>query len=225
MKASILLIEDEPQIRRFVRSALTEEGWQVFEADSVQRGLIEAGSRQPDLLILDLGLPDRDGVEFIRDFRVWSASPILVLSARTDENDKIAALDAGADDYLAKPFGVGELLARVRALSRRLQRSEVASVLEFDDVHIDYARRQVTRAGEEVHLTPHEYRLLTVLTTNAGKVLMHRFLMQEVWGPGHADRPHYLRIYMSRLRQKLEQDPAQPRHFLTEMAVGYRFQS
>ncbi len=222
-----VVIEDEPQIRRFVRAALEAEGWQVFEADTGKRGLTEAGTRKPDLLVLDLGLPDGDGLEVIRDVRGWSAVPIVVLSARADEADKIAALDAGADDYLTKPFGVGELLARVRANLRRPRAASADGtpdepLFTFGDVAVDRQARLVRRAGAEVHLTPIEYRLLTVLMTNAGRVLTHRQLLREVWGPAHAGQNHYLRIYMGHLRQKLEADPAQPKHLLTETAVGYR---
>ena len=226
----VVVIEDEPQIRRFVRSALEAEGWQVHEADTARKGLTEAGTRKPDLLVLDLGLPDGDGLDVIRDVRGWSAVPIIVLSARSDEADKIAALDAGADDYLTKPFGVGELLARVRANLRRPRAAtadgttpqEADPVFRFGDVEIDRHARIVRRAGAEVHLTPIEYRLLNVLVANAGRVLTHRQLLREVWGPSHADQSHYLRIYMGHLRQKLELDAAQPRHLLTETAVGYR---
>jgi two-component system, OmpR family, KDP operon response regulator KdpE len=218
-----LIVEDEPQIRRFVRSALEAEGWQVHEAGTQQRGLIEAGTRKPDLIVLDLGLPDGDGIALIRDVRGWSPVPIVVLSARTDEADKIAALDAGADDYLTKPFGVGELLARVRANLRRPRGTAAEdAVFRFDNVEVDQAARIVRRDGREVHLTPIEYRLLCVLVANAGRVLTHRQLLREVWGPSHAQQTHYLRIYMGNLRQKLEADPAQPRHLLTESAVGYR---
>ncbi|MBX9610002.1 MAG: two-component system response regulator KdpE [Burkholderiales bacterium] len=223
-----VVIEDEPQIRRFVRAALEAEGWQVFEADTAQRGLTEAGTRKPDLLVLDLGLPDSDGLDVIRDVRGWSVVPIVVLSARSDESDKIAALDAGADDYLTKPFGVGELLARVRANLRRPRAAaagagaEASPLFRFGDVEVDRAARLVRKGGAEVHLTPIEYRLLTVLVANAGRVLTHRQLLREVWGPSHAEQSHYLRIYMGHLRQKLEPDPAQPRHFVTETAVGYR---
>ncbi|MCJ0764757.1 two-component system response regulator KdpE [Variovorax terrae] len=224
-----IVIEDEPQIRRFVRAALEAEGWQVHEADSARRGLSEAGTRKPDLLVLDLGLPDGDGLEVIRDVRGWSAVPIIVLSARVDEADKVAALDAGADDYLTKPFGVGELLARVRANLRRpraaaggAQAEEADPLFRFGDVEVDRPARVVRRAGVDVHLTPIEYRLLSVLVANAGRVLTHRQLLREVWGPSHAEQSHYLRIYMGHLRQKLEADPAQPRHLLTETAVGYR---
>ena len=222
-----VVIEDEPQIRRFVRAALEAEGWQVFEAATASRGLTEAGTRKPDLLVLDLGLPDGDGLELIRDVRGWSAVPIVVLSARVDEADKIAALDAGADDYLTKPFGVGELLARVRANLRRPRAanpdgSGEEPLFGFGDVVVDRPARLVRRSGVEVHLTPLEYRLLAVLASNAGRVLTHRQLLREVWGPSHAGQSHYLRIYMGHLRQKLEADPAQPRHLLTETAVGYR---
>ena len=228
----VILIEDEPQIRRFVRAALEAEGWQVHEADAGRRGLADAGTRQPDLLIVDLGLPDMDGLDLIRDVRGWSNVPIVVLSARAGETDKIAALDAGADDYLTKPFGVGELLARVRANLRRPRalpgdtNTDAAghplAVFRFGTVEVDRQARIVRRDGAEVHLTPLEYRLLTTLLANAGKVMTHRQLLREVWGPSHSGHSHYLRIYMGHLRQKLEIDPAQPRHLLTETAVGYR---
>lgn len=222
-----VVIEDEAQIRRFVRAALEGEGWQVFEAVSAQRGLSEAGTRQPDLLVLDLGLPDGDGLDVIRDVRSWSAVPIIVLSARAGEDDKIAALDAGADDYLTKPFGTGELLARVRANLRRPRAggpegAAADALFVFGDVEVDRQARLVRRAGVEVHLTPLEYRLLTTLVAQAGRVLTHRQLLREVWGPSHAGQSHYLRIYMGHLRQKLEVDPAQPRYLLTETGVGYR---
>ena len=220
----VVVVEDEKQIRRFVRTALESEGCRVFEAQSGQQGLTEAATRKPDLVILDLGLPDLDGVEFIRDLRAWSALPIIVLSARTDENDKIAALDAGADDYLTKPFGVGELLARVRAALRRgATGSGGEPLVAFGDIRLDLANRSVLRDGSTVHLTPIEYRLLSLLAGNAGKVLTHRQLLRDVWGPSHVEHSHYLRIYMAQLRQKLEADPARPRHFLTEPGVGYRF--
>ncbi len=227
-----IVIEDEPQIRRFVRGALEAEGWLVHEAATQREGLAAAGTRRPDLLVLDLGLPDGDGVDLIRDVRGWSGVPIIVLSARADEADKIAALDAGADDYLTKPFGTGELLARVRANLRRPRAAAGDSaaaadaVFQFGEnegaVEIDRGARLVRRAGEEVHLTPTEYRLLTVLVANAGRVLTQRQLLREVWGPAHSDQSHYLRVYMGHLRSKLEVDPAQPRHLLTETAVGYR---
>jgi two-component system KDP operon response regulator KdpE len=219
-----VLIEDERQIRRFVRTALEGEGWSVFEADTLRQGLMDAGTRKPDLVVLDLGLPDGDGVEFLRDLRSWSQVPVIVLSARVDEADKIAALDAGADDYLTKPFGVGELLARVRAALRRRQQVSGGggSVFEFGDIKVDLSLRVVQRRGAAVHLTPIEYRLLTLLVANAGKVMTHRQILREVWGPSHAEDGHYVRVYMGHLRQKLEDDPAQPRHILTETAVGYR---
>lgn len=218
-----LLVEDEPQIRRFVRVALEEEGWQTFEAETMQRGLIDAGTRKPDLIILDLGLPDGDGVDFIHSIRKWSAMPIIVLSARTSEAEKIKALDAGADDYLTKPFGVGELFARVRSLLRRIQyRATSNSIIRFGDVTVDISTRKVEKADQVVRLTPIEYRLLTVLTANAGCVVTAPQLLREVWGPTHSESTHYLRIYMSHLRQKLEDDPAQPQFLLTETGVGYR---
>jgi len=222
-----LLIEDEPQIRRFVRAALEAEGWQVFEAATAQHGLRDAATRKPDLLVLDLGLPDGDGLEVIRDVRSWSTVPIVVLSARVEEDDKIAALDAGADDYLTKPFGVGELLARVRANLRRPRNAGSdgqvdETVFRFGEVEVDRQARIVRRADNEVHLTPIEYRLLLVLVTNVGRVLTHRQLLREVWGPSHSEQGHYLRVYMGHLRQKLETDPSQPQHLLTETGVGYR---
>ncbi|GKS86861.1 two-component system response regulator KdpE [Acidovorax sp. SUPP1855] len=227
---TVIVIEDEPQIRRFVRSALEAEGWLVHEAATLREGLSAAGTRQPDLLVLDLGLPDGDGVGLIRDVRSWSAVPIIVLSARTDEADKIAALDAGADDYLTKPFGTGELLARVRANLRRPRAASgngltpVAEepVFRFGDIEVDRNARVVRRGHAEVHLTPTEYRMLSVLVANAGRVITQRQLLREVWGPMRSDQNHYLRIYMGHLRQKLEADPAQPRHLLTETGVGYR---
>ncbi|MYZ44586.1 two-component system response regulator KdpE [Schauerella aestuarii] len=222
---NILVIEDDPGIRRFVRSALESEGCAVFEADTVKRGLIEAGTRHPDLVIVDLGLPDADGMSLIAELRSWTQVPVLVLSARSAESDKIAALDAGADDYLAKPFGIGELLARLRVLLRRHARAGAgqASALTFGDVAVDFSTRAVTRAGQHVHLTTLEYRLLAVLAARRGKVVTHRELLREVWGPTQIENSHYLRIYMGHLRHKLEADPAQPVYLLTEIGVGYRF--
>jgi two-component system, OmpR family, KDP operon response regulator KdpE len=219
-----ILVEDERQIRRFVRTALEAEGWSVHETDTVKQGLTDAGTRKPDLIILDLGLPDGDGVEFLRDLRGWSNVPVIVLSARVGEQDKIEALDAGADDYLSKPFGVGELLARVRAASRRRQEAGAAHGARFDfgDIKIDLSLRTVHKGDAPVHLTPIEYRLLTLLIANAGKVLTHRQILREVWGPSHSEDGHYVRVYMGHLRQKLEDDPTQPKHILTETAVGYR---
>lgn len=225
-KTCVLVVEDEQQIRRFVCEALRREECKPIEAATARQGLDAAAEGKVDLVILDLGLPDMSGLEFIRDLRTWSRVPILILSARSAEQDKIAALDAGADDYLAKPFGVGELLARVRALLRRhWQQAEATAYHAFGDVEVDLARRLVRRAGIEVHLTQIEYRLLTVLLANDGKVMTHRQLMREVWGPGYSEQGHYLRIYVGRLRQKLEQDATQPQHILTETGVGYRFQS
>lgn len=219
-----ILVEDERQIRRFVRTALETEGWHVFEAETLKGGLVEAGTRKPDVVILDLGLPDGDGVEFIHDFRTWSAVPVIVLSARTHETDKIKALDAGADDYLVKPFGVGELLARVRAVLRRKAAagSDKLSVFRFGDVEVDLSRRVVRKRGAEVHLTAIEYRLLSTMISNVEKVVTNRQILREVWGPSYVAHEHYVRVHMSHLRRKLEDDSAQPKHLLTETAVGYR---
>ncbi len=221
----ILLVEDERQIRRFVRAALEAEGCQVVESGTLAEGLIEAGTCKPDLLVLDLGLPDGNGVDLIRDLRSWSDMPILILSARSCEDDKISALDAGGDDYLTKPFSVGELQARVRALLRRRSRSgeNATPIVQFGSVSIDLSRRTATRHGEEVHLTPIEYRLLALLLSHPGKVMTQRSLLREVWGPSFVESSHYLRVYVGHLRQKLEDDPTQPRHLLTETGVGYRF--
>ena len=219
-----VLIEDERQIRRFVRAALESEGWSVHESDTLKQGLVEAGTRKPDVVIVDLGLPDGDGVDLIRDLRTWSGVPVIVLSARNDESDKVEALDAGADDYLTKPFGVAELLARVRATVRR--RAQPAGsekpAITFGDIDIDLVARTVKKRGELVHLTPIEYRLLALLIANTGRVLTHRQILRDVWGPSHVDSPHYVRVYMGHLREKLEDDPAQPKHLITETAVGYR---
>jgi two-component system, OmpR family, KDP operon response regulator KdpE len=219
-----VIVEDERQIRHFVRAALEAEGWEVFEAGTMKQGLVEAGTRKPELVIVDLGLPDGDGVDLVREVRAWSGVTVIVLSARSAEAEKVKALDAGADDFITKPFGVAELLARVRANQRRQRagRSDAASVLRFGTVEVDFAARLVRKNGQEVHLTPIEYRLLGVLAANAGRVLTHRHLLREVWGPGHSESTHYLRVYMGQLRQKLEDDPAQPEHILTETAVGYR---
>jgi two-component system, OmpR family, KDP operon response regulator KdpE len=218
-----ILIEDEQQIRRFVRAALETEGWNVHECGTLAQGLKDAGTRKPDLVVLDLGLPDGDGVEFLRNFRSWSQTPVIVLSARVGEHDKIEALDIGADDYLTKPFGVGELLARVRAACRRRRASGNSSaIFQFGDVQIDMDARTVKKRDVAVHLTPIEYRLLTLLAANEGKVLTHRQILSEVWGPTHAKDGHYLRVYMGQLREKLEDEPARPQHILTETAVGYR---
>jgi len=220
---TILIIEDEAHIARFIKTAMEQEGYQIFTADSSHRGLIEAATRRPDLLILDLGLPDGDGCDVIADIRTWSSLPILVLSARSDEQDKIKALNLGADDYLVKPFSMGELVARVNAHMRRWQVGyEAPSQIELGNVSIDLTQRQVKKNGEDVHLTPIEYRLLTVLIRYAEKVLTHKQLLNEVWGRGHNHQEHYVRIFMSNLRQKLEDNPSRPNYFLTEIGVGYK---
>ncbi|WP_248321775.1 MULTISPECIES: two-component system response regulator KdpE [unclassified Caballeronia] len=221
---TVVLIEDEKQIRRFVRVSLEAQQMTVFEAETGQQGLIAAATRKPDLVIVDLGLPDTDGIDVIRELRSWTEVPVIVLSARTQEEEKVAALDAGADDYLTKPFGVSELMARIRAHLRRRNQTAASEtpVVSFGDVTVDLALRRVTRNGESVHLTPIEYRLLATLVRDAGRVLTHRHLLREVWGPSHVESPHYLRIYMAHLRQKLERDAAQPEHIVTETGVGYR---
>lgn len=222
---TILVIEDEPQIRRFLRATLTSHGYKMVEAATAQEGLVQATSRLPDLVILDLGLPDMDGVEVARRLREWSTAPIVVLSVRDRENDKIAALDAGADDYLTKPFGVGELLARIRvALRHSAQISPEPGdpVFKTGDLQVDLARRQVLLNGAEIHLTPIEYKLLVVLIRHAEKVVTHQQLLKEVWGPACTTETHYLRVYMGQLRRKLEADPARPRYLITEPGVGYR---
>ncbi|MFJ1252338.1 response regulator [Cupriavidus sp. CuC1] len=223
--ARILVVEDDAHIRRFVCTSLTAEGYSVFEAQTVARALVEAASRQPELFVVDLGLPDRDGRELISELRAWTLAPVIVLSARDHEEDKVAALDAGADDYLMKPFGVPELLARVRAQLRRstvITGSEHAEMVNFGEVAVDLAGREVRRQGNLVRLTPTEYRLLVALIRGHGRVLTHRHLLLEVWGPNSSEHAHYLRIYMGNLRQKLEVDPANPHHFMTELGVGYR---
>ena len=224
--ATLLIVDDEDAIRRYVRTALEAEGFRVHEAEGQQRGLLEAATRKPDMLVLDLGLPDGDGLTLIRELRQWSAMPILVLSARSDETDKIAALDAGADDYLIKPFGIGELLARIRAALRRTHvagQAAGSATLLFGEIRVDRSLRRVWRCDEELHLTPIEYRLLSELLANPDKVLTQRHLLLAVWGPNAVEHNHYLRIYMGHLRQKLEVDPARPRHLLTEAGIGYRF--
>lgn len=221
---TVLIVEDEKEIRRFLRTALEGESLRVYDAETLQRGLLEAATRKPDLVILDLGLPDGDGIDFIRDFRQWSQTPVIVLSARSDEADKIAALDAGADDFLSKPFGIGELQARLRvALRRHASLAQPDPVYQFSTITVDLAARRITRGDEEIHLTPIEFRLLAVLLNNHGKVLTQRQLLNQVWGPNAVEHSHYLRIYMGHLRQKLENDPARPAHLLTETGIGYRF--
>ena len=224
-KTRILIVEDEKDIRRFVRMALEDAGHEISEADTVRRGLIEAAARQPNLVVLDLGLPDADGIEFIRDFRGWSTCPIVVLSARSMEADKVQALDAGADDFLVKPFGVMELLARVRAQLRRLEQQGQAgdSCRQFGEICLDLARHMVERHGEPLHLTPIEYRLLAFLVSQPDRVITYRQLLKGVWGQAHSEDVHYVRVHMANLRKKIERNPAQPRHLLTEVGVGYRF--
>jgi len=224
---TVIVVEDEATIRRFIKLALEAEQLAVYEADSVMRGLIEIGTRQPDLVVLDLGLPDGDGIDLIRDVRTWSEIPIIVLSARTAEADKVAALDAGADDYLVKPFGAAELLARVRAHLRRRFRaaSTGMSLFEFGNVRVDLGKRMVEKAGEDIHLTPIEFRLLAYLLANPDTVLTHRQLLKAVWGPSHIEDSHYVRVYMGHLRKKVEDDPTRPKFILTESGVGYRFVS
>ncbi|MCC6141716.1 MAG: response regulator [Nitrospira sp.] len=223
-EATILVIEDESEIRRFLRATLPAHGFRLHEAATGRDGLAEAAARNPDLILLDLGLPDVEGSEVIRQLRGWTATPIIVLSARDQEQVKVAALDLGADDYVTKPFGVQELLARMRTALRHASRSaDVAEPLfELGDLTVDLDRRHVRVAAQEVHLTPIEYKLLTTLIRHAGKVMTHRQLLKEVWGPLHIEEGHYLRVYMRQLRNKLEQNPAHPRYLVTELGVGYR---
>ena len=225
MALHILLIEDEIEIRRFLRASLGASDYELIEAATGEEGIRLASTRQPDLIILDLGLPDMDGLEVTRRLREWSKVPLIVLSARLKEGDKIAALDAGADDYLTKPFGVGELLARIRvALRHALGATSAQSEAVFTTggLRVDLAKRQVFVGEAEVHLTPIEYKLLVLLVQHAGKVLTHPHLLREVWGPGYANESHYLRVYMGQLRHKLEADPARPKYLLNEPGVGYR---
>jgi two-component system KDP operon response regulator KdpE len=222
---TLVVIEDDPQIRRFLRTGLSAEPFRIFEAETGKDGLVEAARRKPDVVILDLGLPDLDGVDVVAELREWYTRPIIILSARSNEQEKIKALDAGADDYLTKPFGIGELLARIRAALRRSARDAgvvTDSALEFGDVRVDLAARRVLRGGADVHLTPIEYRLLATLIRHAGKVCTQRQLLAEVWGPSRVEHGHYLRIYMAQLRHKLEADPTNPRFLRTEVGVGYR---
>ncbi len=221
----IVVIEDDPQIRRFLRTGLAAHEFEVHEAETGKLGLILAATRKPDLIILDLGLPDVDGLEVIRKLREWTSRPVIILSARNMETDKVAALDAGADDYLTKPFGLDELLARIRVALRHASRPGQAgagNVFTAGNLKVDQVHRRVYRDGEEVHLTPIEYRLLTTLVKHAGKVLTHRQLLVEVWGPSYVENSHYLRIYMGCLRHKLEAEPARPKLLLTEAGTGYR---
>ncbi|MGZ8184044.1 MAG: response regulator [Methylobacter sp.] len=225
LKPVIVAIEDDPQICRFLRTSLNAHGFQLFEAATGERGLVEIGTRQPELVILDLGLPRMGGIAVIRWLREWSNLPIIVLSARSQENDKIAALDAGADDYLTKPFSICELLARIRVSLRhsaQLAGDNAEPLFTTGELRVDLARRNVYMGKREIHLTPIEYRLLTVLIHHAGKVLTHRFILLHVWGPAYVEHAHYVRIYMGQLRQKLEADPTHPKYLLTETGIGYR---
>jgi two-component system, OmpR family, KDP operon response regulator KdpE len=222
---TVLVIEDEPQMRRFLRSALEGHGYKVVEVGTAREGLAQVAGRNPDVILLDLGLPDADGIDVTRRLREWAATPVIVISARGLETDKVGALDAGADDYLTKPFGVGELLARIRVALRHASRSSddpADPVFTQGELTVDLARRQVFVAGAEVHLTPTEYKLLTLLVRHAGKVVTQRHALREVWGPNYATQTHYLRVYMAQLRHKLEREPARPRLLLTEPGVGYR---
>ena len=221
----ILVVDDEPAIRRFLQVSLTAHGHTIFEAESGEAALTEAVIRHPDLIILDLGLPDVDGLEVTRRLREWTQIPIVILSVRGAEADKIAALDAGADDYLTKPFGVGELLARIRAAMRRVSAVATGPIFTTGELTVDLARRLVIAAGQEVQLTPTEYSLLRVLVTHAGKVLTHHQLLREIWGPGYEEELHILRVNVSNLRRKIEPDPARPRYIVTEPGVGYRLRA
>jgi two-component system KDP operon response regulator KdpE len=225
-RPGILIIEDDPAIRRFLRVSLSGHNYEVMDAQTGKEGLMQATQQPPEVVILDLGLPDMDGVEVIRQLREWSTVPIIVISARGQEKEKVAALDVGADDYLTKPFGIGELLARLRVAMRHSNMirddSQATSQFVLGDLRVDLALRRVFVGENEIHLTPHEYRLLTILVQHAGKVLTHQFLLKEIWGPCDVDQTHYLRIFMANLRRKIEQDPTQPRYLLTEQGVGYR---
>lgn len=223
---SVLVIEDEAQMRKFLRASLESSGYQVYEADTASEGLVQAASRTPDLVLLDLGLPDLDGLAVTQRLREWAQTPIIVISARGKEEDKIKALDAGADDYLTKPFGVGELLARIRVALRRTARDQSGSTLfTMGNVLVDLGLRRVTKGEQEVHLTPNEYKLLTTLIKYDGRVVTHRQLLKEVWGPNAGEQTQYLRVYMGQLRHKLEDNPNRPRFLTTEPGVGYRLRS
>ena len=222
----VLIVDDEPQLRHLLRTAL-DKNFRVIEADTARRALIEAATHKPDVVVLDLGLPDAEGHDVVRGIRAWSALPIVVLSARTEEAQKIRALDAGADDYVTKPFSVPELLARLRVALRRSSQvpGQEFEPLQLGDTHIDLAHRTASRAGQALHFTPIEYRLLAALAKQGGMVATQRQLLREVWGPDHVDQPHYLRVYMKQLRQKIESDPTQPQYLLTEIGVGYRLRT
>ena len=224
--ATILLIEDERQMRRFLRVTLQSEKYGVLEAETAADGLSQAATRNPDIVLLDLGLPDMDGLEVIEKLREWSAVPVIVISAREQEGDKIKALDGGADDYLTKPFGAGELLARIRVALRHAapkSQDQGEAVFVAEELRIDFLKRQVYCGTREVHLTPIEYRLLTVLVRNAGRVMTHRQILKEVWGPPYVEQTHYLRVFMNQLRKKIEADSTRPRFLLNEPGIGYRF--
>ncbi|MBK9072220.1 MAG: response regulator [Myxococcales bacterium] len=224
----VLLVEDEPQMRRFIRATLLAHDYQLVEAGTAHEAVALATSRQPAIILLDLGLPDGDGIALTRQFREWTAVPIIVISARGREEDKVAALDAGADDYLTKPFGVSELMARMRVALRHAKSAQHASTsqqLSFGDIHIDVGARTVTRGGTAIHLTPTEYKMLLLLATHAGKVLSHRHILREVWGAAHEAQTHYVRVHMAELRKKIEVDPARPQWLTTEPGVGYRLRA
>jgi two-component system, OmpR family, KDP operon response regulator KdpE len=226
-KGLILLIEDEPQMRRFLRVTLQSHGFDLIESASGQDGLAQASTRNPDVILLDLGLPDMDGLEVLSKIREWSQTPVIIISARGQEQDKIRALDTGADDYLTKPFGAGELLARIRVALRHVDTQGVQAepVFVLDTLRVDLSKRQVFIEDNEVHLTPIEYRLLAYLIKHAGKVITHNQLLKEVWGPAYANQTHYVRVYMGMLRHKLEEDPSRPRFFINEPGVGYRLRT
>ncbi len=218
----VLVVDDEKAIRRYLHAALNAQGYTVYEALGGKEALSMVAANRPDLIILDLGLPDMDGVEVTRQLREWSATPIIILSVREQESDKIAALDAGADDYLTKPFSTGELMARIRAALRHSTQSAVEPVFETDNLQVDLTRRQVKVGGDEISLTPTEYDLLRVLVQNAGRVLTHRQMLRQVWGNAYESEAHLLRVNMSNLRRKIEPDPSRPRYIITEPGVGYR---
>ncbi len=225
LRTLVLVVEDEPQMRRFIRATLTSHGYRLLEAETASEALMMATTHNPELILLDLGLPDGDGIEITRRIREWSRTPIIVISARGREDDKVSALDGGADDYLTKPFGVNELLARMRVALRHSQTvtsANVAQVMEFGELKIDLSRREVSRGANPIHLTPIEYKLLVYLAQHAGKVLTHQQILKEVWGPVYANQAHYVRVHMAELRKKVEPNPARPKWLVTEPGVGYR---
>lgn len=223
-RTRVLVVEDEPQMRKFLRAALHAQGFDLIEAQSAAEATMRATTEPPEIILLDLGLPDTDGITLVRQLREWTRTPIIVLSARGRESDKVEALDAGADDYVTKPFGVGELLARMRVALRHADGRSIgdAQVLSALELRIDLVRREVKLRDREIKLTPLEYRLLVLLARNAGKVLTHRQILTEVWGPAYATQTHYLRVYTAQLRRKIEDDPTQPKLLITEPGVGYR---